>query len=144
MISTPCKDPIEISPNGWQSRSIQREYCRLNETIFLENYIHSILIYEQLLDFTCHRSARDCHFGLLWGFLFQTHHQTIYKIVQMNVAYWNHVIEQQADDVVAQFVVDPRRAARTMDYSCGSYNLVVPKPEFQSRLCIRPPGSAYG
>lgn len=50
----------------------------------------------------------------------------------------NQIDQQQADAMLASLVIDPNRAAR-MDYTCGlgwaeTYNIIVPKPEFQSRL----------
>ena len=51
---------------------------------------------------------------------------------------------QQADALVACYIVDPSRAER-MDYTCGlawaePFNLVVPVPEYESRIFafIRP------
>ena len=46
--------------------------------------------------------------------------------------------QQQADALVGHLVIDPSRAAR-IDYTCGlgwaePYNIIVPKPQFQSRF----------
>ena len=52
--------------------------------------------------------------------------------------HWKLLKKKKADTIGASYIVDLKRAAR-MDYTSGiawtePYNLVVPKPEFQSRL----------